>query len=47
MGDEERIRMAQDTLRKAKAKVVEKAKAIEALHCSVRRTGLVLARAVD
>ena len=47
MGDEERIRMAEDTLRKAKAKVVEKEKAIEALDGSVRRTVLVLARAVD
>ena len=47
MGDEERIRMAEDTLRKAKAKVVEKEKAIEALDRSVRRTELVLARAVD
>ena len=47
MGDEERIRMAEDTLRMAKAKVVEKAKAIQALDRSVRRTWVVLARAVD
>ena len=47
IGDEERIRMAEDTLRKAKASVVEKEKAIEALDRSVRRTELVLARAVD
>ena len=47
MGDEERIRTAQDTLRKAKAKVAEKEEAIEALDRSVRRTELVLARTVE
>ena len=47
MGDEERIRMPEDTLRKAKAKVAEKEEAIEALDRSVRRTELVLARTVD
>ena len=47
IGDEERIRMAEDTFCKAKAKVVEKEKAIEALDYIVRRTELVLARAVD
>ena len=47
MGAEERIRMAEDTLRKAKAEVEEKENAIEALDRSVRRTELVLARAVD
>ena len=45
MGDEERIRMVEDTLRTAKAKVVEKEKAIE--DGSVRKMELVLARAVD
>ena len=47
MGDEERIRMAEGTLRKAKAKVAEKVEAIEALDRSVRRTELVLARTVE
>ena len=47
IGDEERIRMAEDTLRKTKAKVVEKEKAIKALNCRVRRTEMVLAAAVD
>ena len=46
MGDEEWVRMAEDTLRKAKAKVAEKEEAIEALDRSVRRTELVLARTV-
>ena len=35
IGDEERIRIAEDTLGKAKAKVVEKEKAIEVLDRSV------------
>ena len=43
MGDEERVRPAEDTLRKAKAKVAEKEEAIEALDRGVRRTELVLA----
>ena len=47
LGDEERIRMAQDNLRKAKAKVVEKEKGIEALDRSVQRMEVVLAAAVD
>ena len=47
MGDEERIRMAEDTLRKAKAKVAEKGDAIEALDRSVRKTELVLARRLE
>ena len=47
MEDEERVRMADDTLRKAKAKVVEKEEAIEALDRNVRRTELVLARRME
>ena len=47
MGDEERIRMAEDTLRKAKAKLTEKEEAIEALDRSVRRMELVLAGTVE
>ena len=47
MGDEESIRMAEDTVRKAKAKVAEKEEAIEALDRSVRRMELVLARTVE
>ena len=47
IGDEERIRMAEDSLRKAKAKVVEKEEGIEALDRSVRRMETVLAAAVD
>ena len=47
IGDEERIRMVEDNLRKAKAKVVEKEKGIEALDHSVRRMEVVLAAAVD
>ena len=47
MGDEVRIRMADDTLRKAKAKVVEQEKAIEALDRSVRRPEFVFGRAVE
>ena len=35
-GDAERVRMAEDTLRRAKAKVAEKEEAIEALDRSVR-----------
>ena len=47
IGDEKRIRMAEDNLRKAKAKVVEKEKGIEALDRSVRRMEVVLAAVVD
>ena len=47
IGDEERILMAEDNLRKAKAKVVEKEKGIEALDRSVRRMEVVLAAAVE
>ena len=39
--------MAEDTRRKAKAKVAEKEEAIPALDRSVRRTELVLARTVE
>ena len=39
--------MAEDTVRKAKAKVAEKEEAIEALDRSVRRMELVLARTVE
>ena len=46
-GDEERILMAEATLRKAKAKVVEKEGAIEALDRSVQRMEVVLARTVE
>ena len=46
-GDEERIRMAEDTLRKAKAKVAEKEEAIEPLDRSVQRTELLLAMTVE
>ena len=47
MGNEERVRMAGDTLRKAKAKLAEKEEAIEPPDRSVRRTELVLARMVE
>ena len=47
MGDEERILMADATLRKAKAKVAEKEEAIEALDRSVRRMEVVLARTME
>ena len=39
--------MAEDTLRKAKAKVAEKEEAIEVLVRSVRRMELVLGRTVE
>ena len=47
IGDEERIRMAEVNLRKAKAKVVEKGEGIEALDRNVRRMEVVLVAAVD
>ena len=47
IGDEERIRMAEDSLCKAKAKLVEKEEGIEALDRSVRRMETVWAAAVD
>ena len=45
-GDAERVRMAEDTLRRAKAKVAEKEEAIESLDRSVRRMERELARTV-
>ena len=47
IGDEEGIRMAEDTVRKPRAKVVCKEKGIQALDRSVRRMEVVLAAAVD
>ena len=47
MEDEERILMAEATLRKAKAKVAENEEAIEALDRSVRSMEVVLARTVE
>ena len=47
IGDEERTRMVEDSLRKAKAKELEKEEWIEALDRSVWRMEMVLAAAVD
>ena len=46
-GDAERVHMAEDTLRRAKAKVAEKEEAIEALNRSVRWMERELARTVE
>ena len=46
-GDAERVRMAEDTLRRAKAKVAEKEEAIEALNRSVRWMERELAKTVE
>ena len=47
MGDEDRIAMAEHSLRKAKEKVEEKEEAIVALDRSVRRMETILAAEVD
>ena len=46
-GDADRIRMAEDTLRKAKEKVAEKEEAIEALDRAVRWSERELAAGVE